>query len=1125
MNRPDAHSEATSDSPPNTPAGELLGSSSLGFDLREDAWLDLLRGYHSGPGPGRIGPYELLEEIGRGGQGVVYKARQPRTNRIIAIKRVLASGLDGRSFRVRFEREIRATSALDHPHIVSVLGCEDIQGQPILLMEYIEGVAIDCWAREGKDRGESGGDERAKVASGEENAKPGTRGAKPESAGARDLRAIVTTFGRLSRAVAHAHQRGIIHRDLKPSNVLIDPEGNPHVLDFGLARLLHPLLEDSLFRTHTAGFVGTPIYASPEHFDDDESAVDVRSDVYAVGVMLYQAMTGELPQGNATRFSTVMRAIQEREPQRPSRIRAEVDGELEAIVLKALAKERKDRYQTMDALAEDLERYLAGEAVLAHPPTMLYQLRKLVRRHKLAFASVLTILILVIAFAVTASTLAMREARARQRAELQAYIAALAGAEASLEAYNVTDARRSLEQAPQQLRNWEWRLLAHRLDESTDSLPTGSTVYGLDYHPSGELLAAACRDGAIRVWNPRTHEMITKFDAGAGILTDLRFSPNGALLAVCGVNKITRLFEVGSWRALATLRGHEQRVNALAFSPNGRFLATAGGDHSILLCSIDLHSEGETATVQRTLPNPVLQTATPEDARSNAGEASVSFSPDGRFLAACWTDGKAWLWDLDKADDPTPLPSDGKYVTRVAFSPDGQRLLLSCSDGCLVLCTLPPQGEPRLLRGHRGEVFGIDFSSDGSMIASCGWDLTLRLWDARSSEQKRLCLGFDENPQRIRFSPDGRQMATGGGDASVKLWSVEDPDYLYASPQQRTGARRVLSAAVSPTNPWMIVSRASLGADGGLVCLADTEQRTELVTLHRAAGGETSVGHPLELGAVGFSPDGRFAAAESGEGSILVWATDSFTQLKSLRLQEPAAPQPRLRLQDVGSASGSIPTQMAHALAFSPEGRLLAVGSHERRSILVWNIQEERVVRTLEGHAQGVTSLATDVSGLYLASGCQDGTIMLWDWGSGAALAILTGHQGDVPALAFQPNGRLLASAAHDKTLKLWDVERKREVMTLTGHTAEVFSLAFSPDGSRLASGSADRTIRIWDPATGQNMVTLHGHSYLVSSVAFTPDGRYLVSGSADGTIRFWDAGSRAADTFPANGRQNTRGE
>lgn len=366
---------------PPISSGAAFGSSAdldgFGFNLPDDDWLGRVRSAERRTDLGRLGAYELLEEISRGAQGIVYRARQPNTHRVIALKRLVAGSLASPEVRARFEREVRIASDLNHPNIVTVYGSEIVDGQPNLAMEWIDGQRIDRWARDGRREG-------------------------------RSVAEILRLFASVCDAVHHAHQRGVIHRDLKPSNILVDAAHHPHILDFGLAKVLTPDDAEAAHLTRTHAFVGTPAYASPEQVHGEQAGVDVRSDVYSLGVILFQMLAGQMPYPEAGDLADLLQSIKEGNVRRPSAVDPRLNRELDAILLKALGPEPAMRYASVDGLAADVRRYLAGEPVLAHPPTMWYQLRKLVGRHRVPFALAAAVAVLVVGFSIVTTVLSIR---------------------------------------------------------------------------------------------------------------------------------------------------------------------------------------------------------------------------------------------------------------------------------------------------------------------------------------------------------------------------------------------------------------------------------------------------------------------------------------------------------------------------------------------------------------------------------------------------------------------------------------------------------------------------------------------------------------------------------------------
>lgn len=354
-------------------APSAAAAGGFGFSLPLEEWMQRVRGATGGEKPTTVGGYELLEEVGRGGQGIVYKARQSATGRLVAAKRLLHGALANATTRRRFAREVEATATLSHPNVVTVFGVELADDLPMLVMEWIEGIPLNKWV----------------LAHCTRNAAAPAPG-RPHG-GEVDVPAVARVFLKVCDAVQHAHQRGIIHRDLKPSNILVDDSGEPRILDFGLAKFLK---EDPAQpkMTMSSEFVGTPAYAAPEQVGGGSNDIDTRTDVYALSLILYECLTGLLPFLDSPNLAAMLSAILEKEPPAPRMVAPRLDRELEIILLKGLSKSPADRYPTVDAFAADIRRHLAGEPILAHPPSRLYVLRKLLWKNRLAAGFALTLL-------------------------------------------------------------------------------------------------------------------------------------------------------------------------------------------------------------------------------------------------------------------------------------------------------------------------------------------------------------------------------------------------------------------------------------------------------------------------------------------------------------------------------------------------------------------------------------------------------------------------------------------------------------------------------------------------------------------------------------------------------------
>jgi WD40 repeat protein/tRNA A-37 threonylcarbamoyl transferase component Bud32 len=1068
---------------------ERLLREAFGFDLDDEAWIEKLRTNKADAPLGWLGPYELLAELGRGGQGVVYKARQPKTQRIIALKLTGPVAASSATFRIRFEREIRTAAALKHPNIVTVFGGDVIDGRPVLLMEFVDGTPIDRWVA-GTDHGSQ-----------------------------RDPRRIAALFERLCATVAHAHQRGVIHRDLKPSNVLVDAAGEPRILDFGLARLLSPFATESLFATHTTAFVGTPVYASPEHFADEESAVDVRSDVYAVGVMLYQAMTGQLPYSTKLSFSGLMKAIQGRDPPRPTSIAPQLDREVEAIIIKALAKDKRERYQSMDALAEDLRRYLAGETVLAHPPGTIYQMRKMIRRHRLAFLLIAGFIVLIVAFAMIATTLAVREHTARQNADWNAYTAGIAAASAALRADEAAAAQAHLRRAPEPLRNWEWRHFAYQADSSVGTASAPDYVQGLDvtghpivgltdealsfYGSAGRPCAAILSKGG-RFLSPRLRYAL-HFGDGS-------WSPSASRETVStGSHKLT-LLDVATNSAIAEWPALDIQY-LVRFSPDETVLAMTSWSGTLHVLRIPDSwtapdaGAGPLGTQARSLTEADLEQFDLFDGAMHG----LAFSPDSRLIAVNGDEGRICIVDLATRQVLQTLDSE-RAAFGLAFSPDGAALAIGSWAKRITLWDWASGSILWSTVGHRELITDLAFSPDGAVLASASWDKSICVWSSASGELQARFVGHEAEIETLAFLDSDRIMSC-DRNRTLKTWSLSASQSPAASGEFQRIDLLALPGG-SPRAGWLAVSESPNETwRGARVSLIDLYERRKI------ANYPVATKRALALASViCASPGGTWLAAGTDDGSVLFWRGEDLAVTAASRepvqFPEPAGnlpPQDPCAELTTGqhlTYQVSEPACAVKSLSFGADDRSLALGRYDG-AVELWDIerQEMRWRRQLEGSPcsslcafgpdEGQFAVVTGLGRLQILR-ARDGRVLVETHISAQ------GYQNP-HYLVLSPDGSLLAPSLHEKDIVLYNTRDLSVAARLQGHTRQVWRVAFSPDGTRLASAAEDG-LKLWDVASGREVAMLYGHDYTVTCVVFSPDGGTLISGGYDNTVRFWDA-------------------
>jgi WD40 repeat protein/serine/threonine protein kinase len=1077
----------------------------------------------------QVGDYRILAEIGRGGMGVVYEAEQQALGRRVALKVLLRTAAGDGSALVRFQREAKAAARMHHTNIVPVFDVGQDGEHLYYVMQLIHGQGLDGVIHDLKRlRGQAqaspapeeksiaaslvlGRFEQEKLADANDpRATAAYEGTRPSSAllpGQSDLSSVESNRRAYYRSVAqigvqtasalsYAHARGIVHRDIKPGNLLLDATGNVWVTDFGLAKT------GDVGMTHTGDILGTIRYMAPERF---RGQCDVRADVYALGMTLYELLTLKAAYVSGDRLK-LMELIRNSEPASPRSIDARVPRDLETIVMKALDKDVRRRYQSADEMVEELQRFVNDEPIKARRVSQAERLWRWCRR-KPAVAGLLgAVGLLLVGIAVVASLgyvreatqrglaqqaeakaqdeaeratrLAEDESRARQAARRNLYVANMRLAQQAWEGAQVKYMLQLLEEAAirlpgdDDLRGFEWRYL-WRLGHPEVQTFQGHTgrVHSVAFSPDRQRLASASEDGSVRLWGAANGNVLLTFTSGQDVITrqgpirpvlSVAFSPDGQRLATANFDSTVQLWDAATGKALQILRWHTGAVRSVAFSPNGQRLASGSGDGTVQLWDA---ATGKALVPLRGRIGPVL---------------SVAFSPDSQRLASGSGDGTVKLWDAANGKELLSLQEHKAAVFSVAFSPDGKRLAAASYDRTVKLWDTSTGEELLPLQGHTNAVESVAFSPDGRTLASASRDRTVKLWDATSGKELQTLRVHTDAVWSVAFSSDGQRLASAGGDGTVKLWEPASSQELF-SLKRHSGL--VESVAFSPDG-----QRLASASRDGTVNLWDAATGKELFSLQ---------GHTDVVASVAFSPDGQRLASAGGDGTVQLWDATSGKQLQTLTVH-----------------SGSF-----GSVDFSPDGQRLAFASNDG-TVTLWETASGKELQTLQGHTRVVPtmgytpSVAFSPDGKRLASSHGDRTIKLWDAATGEELLSLPGHTRVVLSVAFSPDGKRLASASYDWTVKLWDTASGKELQTLEGHTYGVSGVAFSPDGKRLASAGVDRTVKLWDAATGKELLSLRGHTGSVWCVAFSPDGQRLASGRDDGTITLWESVRPSLETL-----------
>jgi WD40 repeat protein len=972
---------------------------------------------------------------------VVYQARQVELRRLVALKMILAGPHAGPNELARFQREAEAVARLQHPHIVEIYDMGEHQGRPFLALEYLDGGNL-AQQLDGKPL---------------------------------PPRLAATLVHKLARAINAAHRAGIIHRDLKPANVLLSSaaplcerplnEVVPKIADFGLAKQM----DDGDGQTQSGTILGTPGYMAPEQASGKGGAVGPATDIYALGAILYECLTGRPPFSAETPLDAVLKMLSQ-EPAAPRSLVPGCPRDLETVCLKCLRKEPAERYATAEALAEDLGRFLAGKRVLARRLTRPERMIRWVRRRPLRSALVVLLAVALVWGGVRFGPgLYLRAANrgllavespdsgvtVRLRAEGRPDAIAEAGQTVTLPAgdYSLVLEGNAV--------GWELaeeRVMVPRGERQVVHVrPTpegvirrleGHTgpVHGLAVSPDGRLALSASGypdgDETLRLWDLRSSKEVRRLEGHKGQVMCVAFAPDGPWAASGGADSTARLWDVATGQEVRTFRGHTQELSAVAFSPDGQQLLTSSHDGTVRLWDV---GSGE-------------QVGLFDD--HVGGVSWAAFTPDGQRAVSSGLDSTVRLWDLASGLEVRRFTADGQTTECAAVSPDGKLVAAPGFDRCIRLWDLTTGRLARRLIGHGNIVSTVAFSPDGRRLVSGSMDRTVRLWDVASGAQLHVFEDHADGIRAVAFAADGWRVLSGGGgtfdnatfqrgsDFAIRVWGV--PHALAAS----TGPLAVPALEIR-----RFESRDVRGVNTAVV-----------------------------------SPDGHWLAADGPEAVVRLWNLATGAE--------------RGRL--VGH------TAKVWTIAWSADSRRLLTGGDDG-SVRLWNMQTGTELIRCLGHQGRIWTVALSPDGQRALSGGADRSVRLWDVASGQELVRFRGTAGEVRRVAFAPDGRTALSCSSNETpLRLWDlrdlpslgpaVDINKPLRLLEGHTRGVLSVAFSPDGRRAVSGSQDGTVRFWDVETGKQERKFERHTEPVECVAFSSDGQRVLSGSSDGLALCWEA-------------------
>jgi WD40 repeat protein len=1013
-------------------------------ELQEDLRADLrdledggIGGVLPGPAapptpPPVLGDCELLGELGRGAMGVVYKAHQKGPNRLVALKMLLrGSGASPQQLE-RFRGEAKALGALDHPNIVSVYEVGEHQGQPFFAMELVEG-----------------GNLAERLAG------------RPQPP-----RAAAALLEVLARAVQAAHEKGVIHRDLKPSNVLLVEgpptsldKSTPKISDFGLARKLGEGAQ-----TQDGILLGTPLYMAPEQAAGKGNEAGAAADVWALGAILYECLTGGPPFRAATEFD-LLQAILVDDPLPVRRLQPKVPRDLETICLHCLHKEPGKRYASAQALADDLRRFLEDRPIKARPVRPWVRAWKWAKRHP-ARAGLAGALALLAAVLVAVAVAAILRARAdKEEARRDRYLRHIALADRSLRASQPDLAESFLEQCPEDLRAWEWHYLKRLCRLEVVALEGHKArVRALAYSADGRRVVTASEDGTARIWDTGTGKVLRVLRGHRQEVTSACFlDEKGLQVATAGDDQVVRRWDTTTETELPPLG----KGSLVASSPAKGMLAAVGREGPLVVWKRDGKGWQRWRTFeQRTIP------------------LSLALSANGKYVATGGHENRlADLWRLEdrkklKLEKPGPLiPARNGWA--LAFSPDEELLvaggmqpvLWQVSSGKLVR-SFPGMGS----QNCSSLAFSPKLEGGRRLLAATFRDGLVRVWDVESGAIVRAPGRHGGTARGAQFSPDGEYLGVlRGKRVTLERLSPRPapPSYELRGP----GRLPFEALAFAPTDDGLPALAVRAGAEALLWGLA-TDKHDHLVPVARdRLAPPAGTAEPSNLV---FAPTGLFVSG-GWAGGLAGWGVDG---------RPSGAPLP--------------PAANARRVAVS---RGLWATTQGNNLVELWD-GNGAPLHTFNAGACEVEALALSPNGRLLAA-CGSGGVRVWDTARPYRERADFGKQQHLLAsVAFSPDSKRLATGGADTIVRLWDGRGRPlpgPLAELRGHLGPVSAVAFSPDGARLASASHDGTVRVWDMRTGQELLILTGHKGPVTDVAFSADGHLLATCGRDGAVRLWD--------------------
>ncbi len=1055
-----------SDQPTRTlpPDGELTADPPASADATRDGHpptVDLVVAVTETASALPVAPgYELLEEVGAGGMGSVYRAREIAFDRDVAVK-LLQERYPSNSLAARrFLDEARITGQLQHPAIPPVHHIGTLpDGRPFLAMKLIKGDTLaDLLATQ------------------------------PSSLGR-----FVAVFAQVCHAVAYAHSRKVIHRDMKPANIMVGSFGEVQLMDWGLAKVLtrpendRPeateaedneteirTQRDGEMMTQAGSVMGTPSFMAPEQAAGEVEKIDERSDVFGLGAVLCAILTGKPPYLGLKTDSVRLLAIRCETADAFARLDASgADPELVALCKRCLAREREDRPCDAGEVAKAVASHLAAvedrarQAELDH---VRAEERRKRRRVQFVLAGSVLLVLALVGFGAGLASL-WREAKSARDDALKLSGIAEAGRieESHLRgiADNARDQAFSLKGIAEKAQANEAvaRKAVEREREKLAVVEYGRTmeVAHQEWRENNFVSALALLDSTrpdLRGWewhyvHRLCHSELLTLKGKPSVMFFASFSSDGSRIVTCGGNdNQTKVWDAGTGKELLTLKGHAEPNFPASFSPDGSQILTGGHGPYVKVW------DAETGDVKHFSQG------------SHAGTInSASFSADRSRVVTGSDDKTAKVWDAKTGAELFTLKGHTNRVWSASFSADGSWVVTGSEDKTAKVWNLLTGKECFILKGHTSAVLSASFSTDELKIVTGSGDGTAKVWDAKTGTELLTLKGHSDCVWSAAFTADGSRIVTGSFDKTAKIWDAKTGAELFTL---KGHTNRVWSASFTADG-----SRVVTGSSDATAKVWDAKIGPELVAFEGDKGS--------------FSADGLSIVTTVNDWTGKVYTAkrwDAWTGTTYL-----------LTLKGH--------TDYVSSASFSADGSRIVTSSADNTA-KVWDAKTGAKLLTLKGHTKGVNSASFSADGSRIVTTSQDFKVKVWDANTGADLLTLQDFfKGSVNSASFNSDGSQIVTSHVDNTAKVWDAKTGAKLLTLKGHTLKwdsrgVNCASFSTDGSRIVTGSGDATAKVWDAKTGAELLTLNGHSEFVGSASFSPDGTRIVT--SGNTVKVWDA-------------------